>query len=140
MTRERQISLLQILPHGQYSIWQFLLAESLIITIALSFPFGFGSFMLFNCFLNLIFVSLFQSASLCNFPKQHENTLICFNILKYLKSAMITSYRLLLECVLERKSRTMKEIFNLIYNAKVSILRAICTLERLLFSELSSTF
>ena len=34
---------------------------------------------------------------------------------------MITLYRLLLECALERQSRTMKEIFDSICNARVSV-------------------
>ena len=69
--------------------------------------------------LNLIFFNLFQSTSLCSF----RNTM--FNLLKILKSVMIISDRLLLECVLETQSRTIKEFLNLICNAIVSIFRVI---------------
>ena len=103
-----------------------------IITIALSFLLWLWFTYALQLFFSLIFFNLFWSTSLSTFRDS------MFNLLKYLKSAMITSFKLLLECVLERQSRTMKEIFNSICNARASIFRAICALQRLLFSESSS--
>ena len=104
-----------------------------IITIVLPFFFfGFGSLIFCNCFLTSFSSASFSPPACALFET------VCSAFLKYLKSAMITLYKLLMECALERQSRTMKEIFDSICNARVSIFRAICALQRLLFSELSS--
>ena len=85
--------------------------------------------MFCNCFWTSFSSSFFNPLA-CALSKT-----VWLTFLKYLKTAMITLQRLLLECVLERHPRTMKEIFNSIYNARVSILWATGALQRFLFSK-----
>ena len=101
---------------GNTPFGNFCSLKLVAITIALSlFFFGCGSLIFCNCFLTSFSSTSFSPPDCALFET------VCSNVLKYLKSAMITLYRLLLECALERQSRTMKEIFDSICNARVSV-------------------
>ena len=91
------------------------------------FFFGCGSFTLCNCFWTSSF-STSLSPLACALSETVGST-----FLKYLKSAVIISTGM---CF--RKTRTMKEHFISICNTRLSIFRATCALQRLLFSESSS--
>ena len=80
-------------------IWKFLLAESCHnYHSVVFFFFGCHSLMLCNCFWTSFSSNSFSLLLACALSKAVYST-----FLKYLTSAMISSYRLLLECVLERQ-------------------------------------
>ena len=118
-------------PMDNTPFGNFCLLNLVITTILLSsfFFLAMVHLMLYNCF-GTSFSSTSFSSLACALSKT-----VCSTFLKYLKTAMITLYRLLLECVLEKQSRTKKDIFNYICNARVAIFQAICALQMLSFSE-----